>query len=381
METVYGKIRKIFKTALVASLLLLLVLSQQACGNKKYFSQKLDQGSADTGPFDPPVNEQEKSCYSLTENQPDETEVKKVDILIVTDTSGSLNDERQRVADGIDNFIAALGNDVDFQIGVMLAHGDQSQYSGALYQADNEDVVLSSSKLSRSEIRNMLEDKLTDVEDDNATDGGEAGLYSLNRSLSGTALSQIQAQGFYRKDAGLAVVFVSDENDICGEIPNGVTPVRDPSGQEEEAQERLCGNITETIVYQNIRALKGLESVILSSIIYTDTNQVPSRGENEVGYGYKQITELNKGLQVDILRDNIAMGLGKIGELTSKRLELKTRFAIEDTSTVDPQSIRVYVDANPVSFEYFALSGTIEIPEELAGGSGSNVQIEYCTAE
>ncbi len=54
----------------------------------------------------------------------------KLDVLFVMDTSQSLDEERQRIADQIDKFIVSLsryGNEVDYRIAVLLAHGPGSE--------------------------------------------------------------------------------------------------------------------------------------------------------------------------------------------------------------------------------------------------------------
>src|SRR5687768_4702038 len=48
------------------------------------------------------------ACMSERFVQPEAEVVRKIDILFVTDTSGSLADERGQVADGIDAFVSQL---------------------------------------------------------------------------------------------------------------------------------------------------------------------------------------------------------------------------------------------------------------------------------
>src|SRR5690606_32134463 len=86
----------------------------------------------------------EPQCFNERFIQPEAQTSRKIDILFVTDTSGSLDDERAAVADGIDAFVEALPAEVDYQIGVMLAHGSTSQYAGKLYHARNQPSVLKS---------------------------------------------------------------------------------------------------------------------------------------------------------------------------------------------------------------------------------------------
>mgnify|MGYP000125436851 CR=1 FL=1 len=73
-------------------------------------------------------------CRSQKFNQPQALITKKVDVLFVVDSSGSLAQERREVGEGIDALIGALPVDVDYHIGVMLAH--VGIWSGQLYRFD-----------------------------------------------------------------------------------------------------------------------------------------------------------------------------------------------------------------------------------------------------
>src|SRR5438876_1076402 len=67
---------------------------------------------------------------------------KKSDLSLIIDTSQSLNDNRERVAKQIGNFIQAFPKGVDIQIGVILAHGYDSPYAGVYYRAAREPVII-----------------------------------------------------------------------------------------------------------------------------------------------------------------------------------------------------------------------------------------------
>ncbi|MEC9284105.1 MAG: hypothetical protein VX642_15425, partial [Bdellovibrionota bacterium] len=60
----------------------------------------------------------EPNCHQQIYKQPEAEISKKVDLLFVIDTSGSLDSERQQIGDGVDAFLSALPSDVDVNIGV-----------------------------------------------------------------------------------------------------------------------------------------------------------------------------------------------------------------------------------------------------------------------
>lgn len=76
-----------------------------------------------------------QACYSERFRQPEVSLVKKLDLLFITDTSGSMRADRGRIADHIDAFVRTLPAGTDLQIGVMLAHGSMSSHTGRLFGA------------------------------------------------------------------------------------------------------------------------------------------------------------------------------------------------------------------------------------------------------
>ena len=215
-------------------------------------------------------------CTARTFRQPISSG--KLDLLFVTDTSGSLAAEREEIAEGIDHFIRALPEGQDIRIGVMLAHSPLSPYSGRLWRSDggmirgferSEPWVLSTIDMPRGYVRAKLRQKLRWQESEYISDGGEFGMGSLLSGLDSARLAESRAKGFFRTDAALAVVFVSDENDICAEYPAGVTPVFDPDGLEAPAKRRFCtvaAGITSARVLSRLRELQSGRPLVVGGI-------------------------------------------------------------------------------------------------------------------
>lgn len=346
-------------------------------------------------------------CYNGQFTQPQPKQV-KIDILFVADTSPSLEQERSAIAAGIGQFLSALPQHTDYHIAVMAAHSDKSYdpankkstgLAGQLLVVGNEPAVLKNkpavSKKANdsdwSELVPVLMRKLKNPPRDGATDGGEVGLFSLDKGISEPLLSKNRKLGFFRPDAALAVIFISDENDICSygvNYPAGIVPKKNVNMYlktgltvEEKANQAYCrdenGNptVTSRSVFIKLRNLMGsspspatnakgqppvANPLLISGILYSEESSVPTTpapdekypeyfGENEVGYGYIDIIHDNQGVVVDISKGDFDKGLRQIGEEAAKKLEVKSEFQLKEGAEIDPNSLCVLVDGREAS--------------------------------
>lgn len=317
-------------------------------------------------------------CYSERYEQPFVPTTNKLDLLFVIDSSGSLAEERERIGNGVDKFIAELPEGADFQIGVLLAHGSRSNHSGALYKSSisGDSWVLDSKLLSITSMRSILKRKLANPPSDYYADGGEEGLYALNRSIQTTFLETSRSRGFFRADAALAIVFVADENDICARYPSNITPVADPDRLEGSAFQRDCvqPNITPALVVNNLRALQAGRPLIISGIVYA-TQNYPHFGENEYGYGYMEAIQQANGIAIDLALNDFETGLSDIGKFTANKINLQSTFILKHDH-VDPTSIEAFVDNIPVRHTYSAVDNSVSLND--SGKSLSDIEINYC---
>lgn len=348
----------------------------QGCGKTRMSFENLDTGVTGLGT---PTNEK-LTCIREHYYQPNQEITKKLDILFVTDTSGSLNTERNAIANGIGNFISQLSATADYQIAVTLAHGPKSANFGQLYKSSSttEPMVLRSKELSISNIRTHLIKKLTSIKTDNDTDGGEAGLLSLNKAMDATRLAEIRAaHGFFRSDAVLAIVFVADENDICAIYPAGVTRVYDPDGKELPAFNNYCKNkVTANTVYTRLLEVQGVNPLLLSAIAYSNIATVPNGSENEFGYGYSDIVGLANGTMVDIAANDIPNGLADIGKAAALKMTLRTDYKLSYLH-VDNATITAEVDSVKSQFSFDAGNNVLRLLSNT-GKANSTVVLSYC---
>lgn len=355
-----------------------LALSMAACEfddeTKQAIEESFQLGEQEI-PEIPAINP-DPECFNERFVQPEAEVSRKIDILFVTDTSGSLNQERAGIADGIDSFVEQLPSEVDYQIGVLLGHGSRSSYSGKLYASNKkESVVLRSSEMELAKIRSELSQKLTRVKSDRSSDGGEEGLYSLTQALKSENLSKARAHGFFREDAALAVIYIADENDICARYPEGVVPVPDRDRLEGPAFKRDCSNVTEESVLQALKDHQGDQPLLVAGIVYNNLQTVPHGGENELGYGYLKHISLANGLTIDLADGRYDEGLAKIGTLASVKLRLIDEFTLARPE-VDLDTLAVQVNGREVEFDFTKETNSVFLPEP--GTALSVVDINYC---
>lgn len=363
----------------------------------------------------------------------------KIDLLFVADTSPSLDTERGQIAAGIHQFINQLPKNTDYNVAVMAAHSDVSfdpkfkrstGLAGQLIRVGSEPAVLKGSDYrSLSQLSQVLVKKLTGMRADGASDGGELGLFSLDKGISEPLLSKNRKLGFFRPDAALAIIFVSDENDLCSygvNYPEGVTPKANVNKYldtgltvEEAANKFYCRDasgtptVTSRSVFTKLRNLKktidGGEKdampLLVSGILYTEEASVPTTPapdekhpeyftENEVGYGYLDLIRDNQGVAVDISKGNFDEGLRQIGQAAALKLEVKSEFQLKNGVEIDPNTMCVMVDGREVSpvedfstrvdgLSYLFKSDLREVQLRGIGatnssGGPSKVEIFYC---
>lgn len=319
-------------------------------------------------------------CY-VDQYAPDEASInRKLDIIIIPDTSGSIKEERSAIAQGFDFFINTLPDEVDYRIGVMLGHSDHTGWSGNLYQKNTEPVVLDSELHPIEDILIDLDLKMKNPKTDNKSDGGEMGLYSLNKGLSEN-LAAIQAEGLLREDAALAIIFVADEQDICWEYPDGGEGVVDPQRKEVSAKNKYCkdteGNIiiTPESVLNLVKEVNGDKPLVMGAVIYNNAATIPSKGENEIGWGYKEIVELSGGITVDMASGDYGNGLQNLGTIATASVKPENLFNIK-TARLDLDSVKVTVDGSDVGYSYLSETNQIQLDNERSPFSVARV--EYC---
>lgn len=314
-------------------------------------------------------------CDEKTFYQPEAEISKKIDLLFIIDTSGSIYEERAQIGQGIDAFFDALPNDVDAQVAVMLGH--VGKYSGRLYRKKRgEDFVLSTQKHSINSIKEVLSQRMKYPKSERASDGGEAGIYSLNEALKPENIERMRDRGFLRDNAALVITFIADENDICFEYPEGLTPAYDGDFLEAPAFKKYCGDINHKTVYKKLTQTFNDRPLLVSGILYNENSVFPKRGENEIGHGYLDMIRLGNGVTVDLSTKRYHEGLDRIATLAVKKLHLNTAFKL-NLNNIEVETMYVKVDGADVKFIYKPETSEVHLTD-YAGKENSEVYIRYC---
>ncbi len=215
-----------------------------------------------------------------------------VDILWVVDDSISMQNEQQQVAAGFRDFIAALQQEnVDFQLGVVTTDMDldnplRGQLLGTPAVLTPEDDYIP-----------LFEERVLV-----GTSGSdkERGLQAAASVLIG------DEQDFVRDDAGLAVIFVSDENDCSDE--NSIPDDADGMRCYDEPDVR----VPVQRYIDDLLSLKGDQRLSVSSIIGPTVSE--GCEDSWPGLRYQSVSERLNGLLGNICEADYTDLMGQIGE-------------------------------------------------------------------
>ena len=383
----------------------------------------------------PTTNSLGGQCFADQFRQPAITGVGKVDILFVTDTSGSLADEKDKIAAALERLVSGIDPSGDYRIGHVYGHSSKSSSTGELNRIDSTDPYVISlcptcSISSPSVAGGVLKNKFLKNREDSWSDGGEEGLYSLARMLNDAAdtrsgvnatnnsgkLSRARSRGFFRTDAALAVIFVADEQDICAYPPIGsatqtVAPnyykvdgqrVSSTQTYEQRAYAYDCAGYgaNAQMVYDRIKSVMGTRRFFVGGILYNNLGGTRSgypeyarlkdpSAEEELGYGYLSVIQKANGKTADLALSNISVSefnaqIEELGRSIAEQVKLIYEVTLRN-SPVDPQSVRQYFpesDPNraspvpPVPSNYSASTNTVTLMDP--GSAGKLVEIRYC---
>ncbi|NDD91220.1 hypothetical protein EBZ37_03955, partial [bacterium] len=331
--------------------------------------------------------------------QPPVTTNKSVDLLFVVDSSLSLITQRKALAKSISHFLATLPSDADPRVAVMLGHGGSSTWSGKLYSRSGDPRVINPTALTLKQSEKFLENSLTCPAVDFGFGNGEMLMYSLMESLEDARFAEIRSQGFYRPDASLAVVFLTDENDTCFDpLKHGYTKAPDyrPSffGLEKVAYKRYCLNdkgalrVSTTAVISSLRNRFPGKPITMAGIVHTDPSGIFQYGEEAIGHGIIELVQENaagnptgptSSLLMDIISGDFGTTLQQLGSMVTTKFSLMTSFPLTGEMEVDTDTLLVTVDGKEVSATYDAATRTINIPGIEAGLPGSQVDVSACS--
>ncbi len=361
------KLEQNIESLFVALIAALILMQFQNCGGVSFSSSSSQRAHA-LG-----------QCSNQSYQQPNATITNKVDILIVLHDTGSFAGSAYAdVAGGMQSFVNQLPANADYRISTISALDPvENANAGQVYG-----TVFTSSNITANAIANQLKNPNT------GTNHGEFGMAALKAALT-TQRSYNAGQMALRPGAALAVFFMGNEADICGE------PETDPGTDSDWAGEvvekhNYCSAVTpDTVIaaIQNYANSNGA-GYIVGGVTFTDMATRDLNGiEREYGWGYNELVRKLNGPLVDLNSGDaaIANGIGAVGNLAGQLFNVKTDFVLtlKSGDIVDPSTVSVLVDGAAISSSYIsyaAANADVHISNPAyAGSPGSNVTVNYCT--
>ena len=317
----------------------------------------------------------------------------KLDVVFLWDMSLSMNDDVEDFAATVDNFLSTLDTDYDFRIGVLIGTGavshnvsDFSPLTARLINNpdEGEPYVLNSENMSIEEIKSHMATKLnfihhlttlpsTETAYKVFVNDGESLLFPLYHSIQGRFLTENQNHGFYREDAALSVIFLSDENDLCSKYP-GHFPNHefdsDTTNSEYEEALRFCEGITTDNVLTALKNFKGDQPVTISGLL---------AGNDNPGYR-KLIEDHGAGTVLNVQDNNYDELLPEIAETIKEEIPPGGTIEVSlDHSPVFTEATKVFLETSTgkeaLPF-YYDETGNIVFVQVEEGMIGT-IQVEY----
>ncbi len=352
-----------------------------------------DNGGGDTGgtPTNPPMftfpSYPNRVCTidKFKQNSQQE-QVKKVDILFVMDHSGSMRDDWERVANNIRHMVKELPADLDIHYSVLL--GSASSHKGKLFAGQGVPVVISNKSNSVNKVASYLQRTFAHgMQVNDSVAYGEAPFLSLYHAVTTHAQAN-QKLGFFRPDAALSVIFMSDEHEVGFPFPDpqapGLPPRCDAALEDAVKREHYDkAGINLDLVFNATKALKGDMPILTSSFVNLTKDDLFRRNSKNakclydtLGYGYFEMVAKTKGVLFSIQADK-AEGMSRCGKVLRERLALMKEFPLsKPADKVDPATIIAAVDGSKVSHEYRVANNVVFI--ENSGVYGSQIEIQHC---
>lgn len=314
-----------------------------------------------------------------------EQQLKKVDILFVMDHSGSMQDDWERVANNVKSLVRELPDTTDVRYGVLLA--DVGAWRGKLYAPAGWTTVMDNQKMDVNKISNNLHKIFVEGMKISDAGSGESSFHSLYHAVTTNAVAN-QKLGFFRADAALSVIFMSDEQEIGYPFPNPQAPglpgrcdAAFEDGIKKDYYDKKGINLD--VAFNAVKKLKGDLPVKTHAFVNLTKEDLFKRNSknaqclyDSLGYGYMEMVAKTKGVLFSIQEDK-AEGLARCGKVIKESLELQHEFPLSKTADkVDAATILANVDNARVTHEYRAPSNSVYL--ESAGAANSQIAIRHC---
>ncbi len=298
--------------------------------------------------YNPPSLEVEEKSDHITQ-----VTVPSVDVLFVVDNSGSMAEEQRNLRDNFESFMRYFTDSgLDYHVGVVSTDMDNRQQSGRLI-ADGSTRYIDSSWAAADAIASFQERANLGTMGSSDERGKDAAYKALTTEANATN------DGFYREEAVLSIVVISDEIDYSRDV-----------------------SVAEFVSWMN--SLKAEDDQTWFSSI------VGPRGgcaTAEEGKGYLEVTAQVGGVAFSICESDYTSVLEELG---MQAAGLKREFFLSEVPVTDTISVSVTTDGEEDGFKtnewtYNGVRNSITfasfVPEPLAVVNITYVALADAAAE
>lgn len=268
------------------------------------------------------------------------SKTKMLDIVWVIDNSGSMADEQASLGTNFNAFIDSfIKKNVDFKMAITTTDTSKESRKGKIVGESDKKLTSAKAKANEAQFKKDFKDL---VKVGTGGSGYEKGLEASEGFI------EKHASSFLRKDAYLAVVILSDEED---QSPKSVKQYTD--------------------YMKSVKNEAGLVKVY-SIVDVGLTNANAPAGTTAGYYRYKEASEQSAGLVADI-RDSFYRTLEDMGEQIIKLLD---SFALANDPV--PGTLKVYVNGVEVkSYAFDAATRSIKFDSNNLPPVGAEIKVTY----
>lgn len=287
----------------------------------------------------------------------------KVDIVWVIDNSGSMSDEQSALGYNFRSFIDSfVENKSNYQMGITST---DTTGRGSIYEHDGEflgSVPVLTSDMDQSDVRNNF---IRNVKVGVGGSGSERGLEAASMAINKSSYSASQNYGFVRDDAFLAVIIVSDENDISPNSTNSYI----------ESIRAAKANPSQVAIYSIVDTRSKSYEDPFTSVV--DLDRYYSNWINPGGLRYINASDSTGGFVEDIHED-FAQSLLNIG---SDIVELIKSFQLNNTPLIYSITVKIdgeFIQKNNINgWTYDDSTRSIKFNGDSVPVHGAKVDIDY----
>ena len=298
----------------------------------------------------------------------------KIDILFIVDNSFSMMREQAKIDDGFSNFIDHLKG-LDWRIGITTTDPNESKmfkdfsdtregvnvitadftggrlarlYGGGFWDSQTKKypyMTIHTEKAKKVLARNLKRSEISGM--------GPQGIHNtyraIERSLANNTRENRLLNEFFRRDAALAVVVISDNDDVGSFTRN--------------SPENLIAYVKKSF---------GEDKVFRFHSIVAHTQSCVNGDGRMYAYNYIKLSRLTGGIIGDICQDKYSNMLSKIGH----------ELSILSTKTYEMSCVPQDTDNDGVvNFEVVSANSNTSIPEHTIVGSHVNFETELESGE